>query len=59
MQKKSPRPILIGEAALEVGGLWRIEEVEALIEDMVTEGILEKTGPQGNNHSDGYILRGV
>ena len=40
--RKVERPVLIGEAALVIGPLWTLEETEALLEGLVTEGLAER-----------------
>jgi hypothetical protein len=36
-------PLLIGEAALELGALWSLKDTEALLDRMVVEGTIRQT----------------
>lgn len=40
--REKRRPILIGEAALAMGALWTLEDAEALLEFLASEGRLRK-----------------
>lgn len=47
--QRQPR-ILIGEACLAIGPYWRLKDAEALLEDMVTEGVLRHATSEENSY---------
>lgn len=55
--KKEGRPFLVGEASLMLGS-WSLRETEALIEEMVGEGLIREATKDESWHFDcpfGYL----
>jgi hypothetical protein len=57
-EKHRGKPILIGPVCLEIGQNYGLNETEALLDEMVREGILRDATPKelGSKHQKGYVL---
>lgn len=42
-KERGKRALLVGSAAMKLGSLWSLEDVQYLLEDLVDEGLLRRT----------------
>ena len=57
-EKYRDKPLLIGPVSLEIGYEYGLNETEALLDQMVVEGLLRRATERelGSRHQKGYVL---
>lgn len=58
----SPRPLLVGVAAVRLGTMWTLDETESLFEELVEAGRLRPIGKEEQRLfgvQDGFVVAGV